>query len=223
LPKQSKLTQNFIKLPLKETPAVLPIESTNSPLGTGNIPADICKLKISAWNVNGLRAVLRRKDFQAYIENNNPDILCLNETKIDQEAFKKEKISSQIPPAYYQYWQISFQKILLFKYIQQIGISVNLHLRDILVQLYYQNSNLQVQKKIQIQKCIHKKVEYYKQNSRTFFQQQFTFQTQVMDLKDQIIGWVNLIEIFRIIQINQNQLKMQLFAVIQMQHICLLI
>lgn len=38
-------------------------------------------MKIYSWNVNGLRAVLRRGDLQEFISRHDPDILCLQETK----------------------------------------------------------------------------------------------------------------------------------------------
>ena len=41
-------------------------------------------LKIFSWNVNGLRAVLRKGALQNFIEKYQPDILCLQETKAKQ-------------------------------------------------------------------------------------------------------------------------------------------
>jgi len=41
------------------------------------------KLKIVSWNVNGIRASLK-KGFLEYIQKENPDILCLQETKAVQ-------------------------------------------------------------------------------------------------------------------------------------------
>ena len=41
-------------------------------------------LKIYSWNVNGLRAVIRKGALQQFIEAENPDILCLQETKAKQ-------------------------------------------------------------------------------------------------------------------------------------------
>lgn len=41
-------------------------------------------LKIYSWNVNGLRAVLRKGAFQEFISKHQPDILCLQETKAKQ-------------------------------------------------------------------------------------------------------------------------------------------
>ncbi len=38
------------------------------------------RLKLVSWNVNGIRAAIR-KGFTDYVKNENPDILCLQETK----------------------------------------------------------------------------------------------------------------------------------------------
>lgn len=35
------------------------------------------KLNIAAWNINGIRAVLRKGDLQQYLEEFQPDILTL--------------------------------------------------------------------------------------------------------------------------------------------------
>lgn len=37
-------------------------------------------MRIYSWNVNGLRAILK-KDFEVWLEQTHPDILCLQETK----------------------------------------------------------------------------------------------------------------------------------------------
>ncbi len=39
--------------------------------------------KIVSWNVNGLRAILNKGTLLEYVAAEEPDILCLNETKID--------------------------------------------------------------------------------------------------------------------------------------------
>ncbi|QAA34253.1 exodeoxyribonuclease III [Clostridium manihotivorum] len=41
-------------------------------------------MKIYSWNVNGLRAIMK-KEFLSFIENDSPDVLCIQETKL-QEA-----------------------------------------------------------------------------------------------------------------------------------------
>lgn len=41
-------------------------------------------MKIYSWNVNGLRAVLRKGALQDFLEQEHPDILCVQETKAKQ-------------------------------------------------------------------------------------------------------------------------------------------
>lgn len=41
-------------------------------------------LKIFSWNVNGIRAVLRKNALQNFVSEYQPDILCLQETKAKQ-------------------------------------------------------------------------------------------------------------------------------------------
>ena len=42
-------------------------------------------MKIYSWNVNGIRAVLRKDAFIPFVEAEQPDILCLQETKAQPE------------------------------------------------------------------------------------------------------------------------------------------
>lgn len=41
-------------------------------------------MKLFSWNVNGIRANLRKNGLQALIEQQNPDIICIQETKAKQ-------------------------------------------------------------------------------------------------------------------------------------------
>ena len=50
------------------------------------------KQRIWCWNVNGIRATLKSGSFATFMERAKPDILCLNETKIDEGALAKEKV-----------------------------------------------------------------------------------------------------------------------------------
>ncbi len=47
------------------------------------------EFKILCWNVNGLRAIWK-KDFPKWIEENSPDILCLQETKAQADQLEDE-------------------------------------------------------------------------------------------------------------------------------------
>lgn len=41
-------------------------------------------MKIYSWNVNGIRAVVRKGELQKFVAEHNPDIMCLQETKAEQ-------------------------------------------------------------------------------------------------------------------------------------------
>lgn len=71
-------------------------------VGDGKIDKDI--IKISSWNINGLRAVLKKNEIENYISKEKPEIFCLNETKVDKEALDAEQIGKQMPKGYFQYW-----------------------------------------------------------------------------------------------------------------------
>ncbi|MFA5004081.1 MAG: exodeoxyribonuclease III [Candidatus Saccharimonadales bacterium] len=45
-------------------------------------------MKIYSWNVNGIRAVLRKDALQPFLDKEQPDILCLQETKAKPEQFE---------------------------------------------------------------------------------------------------------------------------------------
>lgn len=42
-------------------------------------------MKLISWNVNGLRAVLKKPDFLQFLKAEQPDVLCLQETKAREE------------------------------------------------------------------------------------------------------------------------------------------
>ncbi|MDQ2973275.1 MAG: exodeoxyribonuclease III [bacterium] len=58
-------------------------------------------MKIYAWNVNGIRAVVKKGEFQKFMAEHNPDILCLNETKAVQGQAVLDL------PDYIEYWNSS--------------------------------------------------------------------------------------------------------------------
>ncbi len=41
-------------------------------------------MRLFSWNVNGIRAVVKKGELQKFIAENQPDILCLQETKAEQ-------------------------------------------------------------------------------------------------------------------------------------------
>ncbi|CAI2370819.1 unnamed protein product [Moneuplotes crassus] len=61
-------------------------------------------IKIWAWNINGIRAFLTKGVLKTFLEQHTPDILCLYETKIDQDTLLKMNIKKYFPKEYYQVW-----------------------------------------------------------------------------------------------------------------------
>jgi exodeoxyribonuclease-3 len=61
-------------------------------------------MKIYSWNVNGLRAVLKRGDFQRFLAKHKPDVLCLQETKAD-----REQVAIDLP-TYEEHWNSASTK-----------------------------------------------------------------------------------------------------------------
>lgn len=56
------------------------------------------KLNLYSWNVNGIRAVIRKEALGAFIKQCDPDVLCLQETKAG-----KDHVDIELP-GYHQYW-----------------------------------------------------------------------------------------------------------------------
>jgi exodeoxyribonuclease-3 len=61
-------------------------------------------MKIYSWNVNGIRAVIRKELFKPFIEKEQPDILCLQETKAQQGEAVIDL------PGYIEYWNSAEKK-----------------------------------------------------------------------------------------------------------------
>jgi len=55
-------------------------------------------MKIYSWNVNGIRAVVRKGLFQPFLDAHQPDVLCLQETKAERAQVQIEL------PGYHEYW-----------------------------------------------------------------------------------------------------------------------
>ena len=61
-------------------------------------------MKIISWNVNGIRAVIK-KGFYDFVEEYQPDILCIQETKAH-----KEQVDLDLSNYPYQYWNSAVKK-----------------------------------------------------------------------------------------------------------------
>ena len=63
-----------------------------------------CSVKLISWNVNGLRAVLK-KNFLEFLSTEQPDILCLQETKCTPD-----EVEQLWPASYTTYWNCAEKK-----------------------------------------------------------------------------------------------------------------
>jgi exodeoxyribonuclease-3 len=61
-------------------------------------------MKIYSWNVNGIRAVVKKGAFQEFMAKHDPDILCLQETKAEQGQAEIDL------SGYEEYWNSSKAK-----------------------------------------------------------------------------------------------------------------
>lgn len=61
-------------------------------------------MKLISWNVNGLRAVMRKMDFLSYLKKEDADIICLQETKIQDGQVDLQ------PECYHVYWNYAVKK-----------------------------------------------------------------------------------------------------------------
>lgn len=81
-------------------------------------------MKIYSWNVNGLRAVLRKGALQEFITKEQPDILCLQETKAKQGQAEVDL------PEYEEIWNSAerpgYAGTAIFTKIKPLSVRLNL-------------------------------------------------------------------------------------------------
>ncbi|MCA9339002.1 exodeoxyribonuclease III [Candidatus Saccharibacteria bacterium] len=81
-------------------------------------------MKIYSWNVNGIRAVIKKDAFVPFVEKHQPDILCLQETKAQQGQAEIDL------PDYEEYWNSAEKKgysgTAIFSKIKPLSITNNL-------------------------------------------------------------------------------------------------
>jgi exodeoxyribonuclease-3 len=61
-------------------------------------------MKLYSWNVNGIRAVVKKGLLQSFIKEHQPDILCLQETKAERGQAEIDL------PDYHEYWNSATKK-----------------------------------------------------------------------------------------------------------------
>ncbi len=63
-------------------------------------------MKLLSWNVNGIRAAVK-KGFLEYLEEENPEIICIQETKAHKEQLNSEILEDH---GYFTYWHSGQKK-----------------------------------------------------------------------------------------------------------------
>ena len=63
-------------------------------------------MKLLSWNVNGIRAAVK-KGFLEYLEDQNPEIICIQETKAHKEQLTSEILEDH---GYFTYWHSGQKK-----------------------------------------------------------------------------------------------------------------
>lgn len=62
-------------------------------------------MKIIAWNINGIRAMLKKNNLVELINDENPDIICLGETKISCPYDDVQNtLNKSLNNKYFNYW-----------------------------------------------------------------------------------------------------------------------
>lgn len=81
-------------------------------------------MKLVSWNVNGIRAVHKKGLFTKFVDELNPDIICLQETKAEQHQSEVDL------PEYEEYWNSAEKKgysgTAIFTKIKPIGLTLGL-------------------------------------------------------------------------------------------------
>lgn len=82
-------------------------------------------MKLISWNVNGLRAVMK-KNFMEYFNQQDADIFCLQETKLQEGQIEMDL------PGYFQYWNYAEKKgysgTAIFTKKEPLGISYGIQI-----------------------------------------------------------------------------------------------
>lgn len=80
-------------------------------------------MKIYSWNVNGIRAI-QKKGFAEWVEEEQPDLLCLQETKIHSSQLNNYNLEL---PGYYNYFSCGERKgysgVALYTKQQPLSVS----------------------------------------------------------------------------------------------------
>ncbi len=85
-------------------------------------------MKLISWNVNGLRSVLR-KNFLAFVAGEQPDVICLQETRCSADVFEPLLLADYQP-----FWNVAEKKgysgTAIFTKRKPLGIALGLGITE---------------------------------------------------------------------------------------------
>ena len=83
-------------------------------------------MKFISWNVNGIRAVIK-KGFYDFVNEYNPDIICIQETKAH-----KDQVNIELDNYPFQYWNSAQKKgysgVAIFSKVEPIKVENNMNI-----------------------------------------------------------------------------------------------
>lgn len=83
-------------------------------------------MKLISWNVNGIRAILKKPDLTALLREENPDVLCLQETKARAEQVELPEEFK----GYHAYWNSAdkpgYSGTAIFSKIKPLSVEYDL-------------------------------------------------------------------------------------------------
>ena len=128
--KLSQVTENPPKK-LKINSGKLVVSETNLEKPLGYFPND--KIRLASWNVNGIRACSKKPGFLEFIAREDIDILCFNETKLQEQMVPEfKKLFQQFP---FQYWNCSLARkgysgVSLLSKVEPISVRTGIGKKD---------------------------------------------------------------------------------------------
>jgi exodeoxyribonuclease-3 len=75
----------------------------------GRPVANVGFLRVFSWNVNGLRAIINRGDLQKFMQEFRPDVIGMQEIKINKTQLKDLKLD-ELFPDYDMFWSFAKRK-----------------------------------------------------------------------------------------------------------------
>lgn len=91
-------------------------------------------LRYLSWNVNGIRAVLKKKDFQNFLKTHEPDVLGLQEVKATRKQFEETVDGSGSSDGYEILWNAAerpgYSGTAVFTKIRPLDVAYGIGMKE---------------------------------------------------------------------------------------------